>query len=204
MKNARGSPVLLLPCAPCPMTSAALWLSPWPTETCAWTTRRRRPTAEMCVRTSPVASTRHRPAEREPPDPPPRLISHGGPTLVLAPCAVRLTPAPALCCAQFAQEAASKVQSMAKQSTASDQTRMGMLFAETDDELAYLVFVAPDYPERVAKQLVDKHARAVETMAADGARARATCHTHPTREGSTLHAHRLPPRHPAPPPPGVP
>jgi hypothetical protein len=31
------------------------------------------------------------------------------------------------------------------------------------------VFVAPDYPERVAKQMVDKHARAVESMAADGA-----------------------------------
>ena len=33
----------------------------------------------------------------------------------------------------------------------------------------YIVFVAPDYPERVAKQMVDKHARAVESMAADGA-----------------------------------
>ena len=92
-----------------------------------------------------------------------------------------LTPAPALCCAQFAQEAASKVTSMAKASTTSDQTRMGMMFAETDDELAYLVFVAPDYPERVAKQLVDKHARAVESMASDGARTRATCHTLPAR-----------------------
>lgn len=73
-------------------------------------------------------------------------------------------------CAQFAQEAAGKVTAMGKQSTASEQTRMGMVFAETDDELAYLVFVAPDYPERVAKQLVDKHARAVESMASDGAR----------------------------------
>ena len=36
------------------------------------------------------------------------------------------------------------------------------------------MFVAPDYPERVAKQLVDKHARAVESMASDGA-CRARC-----------------------------
>ncbi len=85
------------------------------------------------------------------------------------------------CCAQFAQEASAKVGSMAKNATASDQTRMGMLFAETDDELAYLVFVAPDYPERVAKQLVDKHARAVESMASDGARAWPTLPNHPTR-----------------------
>ena len=64
-----------------------------------------------------------------------------------------------------------KVQGMAKQQQlVTDQTRMGMIFAETDDDLAYLVFVAPDYPERVAKQLVDKHARAVESMAGDGAR----------------------------------
>ena len=91
--------------------------------------------------------------------------------------------------------------SMAKASTTSDQTRMGMMFAETDDELAYLVFVAPDYPERVAKQLVDKHARAVESMASDGARTRATCHTLPARatpsrprpeKAALLHAHRLP------------
>ena len=90
---------------------------------------------------------------------------------VLAAACPDFTP----CCAQFAQEASAKVGSMAKNATASDQTRMGMLFAETDDELAYLVFVAPDYPERVAKQLVDKHARAVESMASDGARTRATC-----------------------------
>ena len=64
-----------------------------------------------------------------------------------------------------------KVQGMAKQQQlVTDQTRMGMIFAETDDDLAYLVFIAPDYPERVAKQLVDKHARAVESMAGDGAR----------------------------------
>ena len=71
---------------------------------------------------------------------------------------------------QFAQEAGTKVTGMAKQQQlVTEQTRMGMLFAETDDEMAYLVFVAPDYPERVAKQLVDKHARAVESMASDGA-----------------------------------
>eukprot|EP01050_Picozoa_sp_SAG11_P029975 SAG11_NODE_8664_length_989_cov_1.688764_2_plen_36_part_01 len=29
------------------------------------------------------------------------------------------------------------------------------------------VFCAPDFPERVAKQVVDKHARGVETMAGD-------------------------------------
>ena len=34
--------------------------------------------------------------------------------------------------------------------------------------LAPAVVVAPDYPERVAKQLVDKHARAVEGMTGDG------------------------------------
>lgn len=89
--------------------------------------------------------------------------------------------------------------SMAKASTTSDQTRMGMMFAETDDELAYLVFVAPDYPERVAKQLVDKHARAVESMASDGARTRATCHTLPARarEGSTPPCASAAPRHAA-------
>ena len=39
-----------------------------------------------------------------------------------------------------------KVQGMAKQQQlVTDQTRMGMIFAETDDDLAYLVFVAPDY-----------------------------------------------------------
>ena len=43
--------------------------------------------------------------------------------------------------------------------------------------LADVVFCAPDYPERVAKQLVDKHARAVESMASDGA-CRARCHLH--------------------------
>jgi len=96
---------------------------------------------------------------------------------VLAAACPDFTP----CCAQFAQEASAKVGSMAKNATASDQTRMGMLFAETDDELAYLVFVAPDYPERVAKQLVDKHARAVESMASDGARAWPTLPNHPTR-----------------------
>ena len=68
----------------------------------------------------------------------------------------------------FAQEASAKVTAMAKkQKLVTEQTRMGMIFAETDDELAYLIFVAPDYPERVAKQLVDKHARAVESMAED-------------------------------------
>lgn len=72
-------------------------------------------------------------------------------------------------CAQFAQEAATKVTGMAKNSQHSDQTRMGMVFAETNDDVACLVFVAPDYPERVAKQLVDKHARAVESMTKDGA-----------------------------------
>ena len=46
----------------------------------------------------------------------------------------------------------------------------GMAFAETDDELAYLVFVAPGYPEQVAKDVVDRHARAIESMAGDGAR----------------------------------
>ena len=69
----------------------------------------------------------------------------------------------------FAQEAMAKVTAMAKQQQlVTEQTRMGMIFAETDDELAYLIFVAPDYPERVAEQLVDKHARAVESMASDG------------------------------------
>ena len=43
-----------------------------------------------------------------------------------------------------------------------------MVFAETDDFLAYIVIVAPAYPERVAKQLVDKHARGVESLASDG------------------------------------
>ena len=70
---------------------------------------------------------------------------------------------------KFAEEATAKVTGMAKQQQlVTEQTRMGMIFAETDDELAYLIFVAPDYPERVAKQLVDKHARAVESMASDG------------------------------------
>lgn len=69
----------------------------------------------------------------------------------------------------FAQEASAKVTAMAKQQQiVTELTRIGMIFAETDDELAYLIFVAPDYPERVAKQLVDKHARAVESMASDG------------------------------------
>lgn len=48
------------------------------------------------------------------------------------------------------------------------QSRSGMVFAETDDFLAYIVVVAPTYPERVAKQLVDKHARGVESLASDG------------------------------------
>jgi hypothetical protein len=83
----------------------------------------------------------------------------------------RLRPAEKTDRRNFAQEATVKVQGMAKQQQlVTDQTRMGMIFAETDDDLAYLVFVAPDYPERVAKQLVDKHARAVESMAGDGAR----------------------------------
>jgi vesicle-associated membrane protein 7 len=43
-----------------------------------------------------------------------------------------------------------------------------MIFAETSDALAYVLFTAPSYPERVAKQLVDKHARAVESMQGDG------------------------------------
>ena len=56
----------------------------------------------------------------------------------------------------------------AQQSLIVNQTRMGMVYAETDDNLAYIVFVSPSYPERVAKQIVDKHARAVESMASDG------------------------------------
>ena len=82
----------------------------------------------------------------------------------------RLRPADETDRRNFVQEASVKVRGMAKQHLITDQTRAGTIFAETDDELAYLVFVAPDYPERVAKQLVDKHARAVESMAGDGAR----------------------------------
>ena len=84
---------------------------------------------------------------------------------------------------QFAQEASAKVTAMAKQQQlVTEQTRMGMVFAETDDELAYLIFVAPDYPERVAKQLVDKHARAVESMASDG-----TCLIDPSPTACSLY-----------------
>ena len=100
---------------------------------------------------------------------PPRVVARdsAGCTLTRA----RLRPAEKTDRRNFAQEATVKVQGMAKQQQlVTDQTRMGMIFAETDDDLAYLVFVAPDYPERVAKQLVDKHARAVESMAGDGAR----------------------------------
>jgi len=56
----------------------------------------------------------------------------------------------------------------AQQTLIVNQTRMGMVYAETDENLAYIVFVSPSYPERVAKQIVDKHARAVESMASDG------------------------------------
>ena len=69
---------------------------------------------------------------------------------------------------EFSQEAQAKVTAMTKQQSVTEQTQMGMIFAKTDDELAYLIFVAPDYPERVAKQLVDKHALAVKLMASDG------------------------------------
>ena len=87
----------------------------------------------------------------------------------------RLRPAEKAARRDFEQEAAilGKVQGMAKkqQALVMDLTdQRGMAFAETDDELAYLVFVAPGYPEQVAKDVVDRHARAIESMAGDGAR----------------------------------
>ena len=45
-----------------------------------------------------------------------------------------------------------KARGMAKQHLITDNTRAGTIFAETDDELAYLVFVAPDYLERFADE----------------------------------------------------
>ena len=68
----------------------------------------------------------------------------------------------------FAEVAAEKVTDMAKQQElVKAQTGMGVIFGETDDQLAYLIFVAPEYPEPAAKQLAEKHARAVKSMAAD-------------------------------------
>ena len=46
-------------------------------------------------------------------------------------------------------------------------SRFGMIYGETNGTLAYLIFVAPDYPEPVAKQMADKHAGSVESMASD-------------------------------------
>ena len=69
---------------------------------------------------------------------------------------------------KFAEEASAKVTEMAtEQELVTEQTRVGMIFAETDDDLAYLVFVSPDYHEEAAKQLADKHASAVNSMASD-------------------------------------
>ena len=86
---------------------------------------------------------------------------------------------PTLCCPQFAGQAAQNVTSMATHSTARQQTLVGMMFAETDDELAYLVFVSSDYPERAAKQLAAEHARAVKSMTLHGASTRPHAHTQP-------------------------
>ena len=87
----------------------------------------------------------------------------------------RLRPAEKAARRDLEQEAAilGKVQGMAKkqQALVMDLTdQRGTAFAETDDDLAYLVFVAPGYPEQVAKDVVDRHARAIESMAGDGAR----------------------------------
>jgi len=69
----------------------------------------------------------------------------------------------------FSQEATSVVPKMQpQQEFISDQSRMGMVYGSTDASLAYIVFCAPDYPERVAKQLIKKHADAVEGMSGDG------------------------------------
>ena len=103
----------------------------------------------------------------------------------------RLRPANKTDRRNFAQEASVKARGMAKQHLITDQTRAGTIFAETDDELAYLVFVAPDYPQRFADELVDKHARMVESMAGDGTYhsplgPRVLC---PTRPESTARRH---------------
>lgn len=69
----------------------------------------------------------------------------------------------------FQGEAMQKATGFGKQQQLiTEQARTGMIFAETDDEMAYMVFVAPDYPERVAKTIVDRHARGVESMRSDG------------------------------------
>ena len=76
----------------------------------------------------------------------------------------------------YGNEASQKLSQMKADETnfVPEQTRMGMLFVEIgeiDEEhekLAYLIFVAPDYSESAAKQLLNKHARAVESMAKDG------------------------------------
>eukprot|EP01051_Picozoa_sp_SAG22_P008692 SAG22_NODE_680_length_7934_cov_5.365539_6_plen_327_part_00 len=69
----------------------------------------------------------------------------------------------------FAGEAGQKATGFGKQQQLiTEQARTGMIFAETDDDRAYICFVAPDYPERVAKTIVDRHARGVEAMQEDG------------------------------------
>eukprot|EP01051_Picozoa_sp_SAG22_P011404 SAG22_NODE_1093_length_5587_cov_2.485334_2_plen_231_part_00 len=69
----------------------------------------------------------------------------------------------------FAGEAGQKATGFGKQQQLiTEQARTGMIFAETDDDMAYICFVAPDYPERVAKTIVDRHARGVEAMQNDG------------------------------------
>jgi hypothetical protein len=68
----------------------------------------------------------------------------------------------------FTKEATEKVTAMTQNNeSVLEQTKMGMIFGKTDEDLAYLIFVAPDYPESVAKHMVDKYARAVKSMTDD-------------------------------------
>ena len=69
----------------------------------------------------------------------------------------------------YANEAPTKVGEMRQNQEELEgmSTRVGEIFAKTDEKLAYLVFVDPNYPENLAKELAGKHMEGVQSMIKD-------------------------------------